>query len=79
MARAARSPTQAPRGDVTARFILDAASKLGIAVGCALDGSELVAPLKVPRETRRRFERKLDEFRADVIDIIQRENEGGQS
>jgi hypothetical protein len=57
-----------------ARFILDAALALGIRVGT--DGEELVlvAPLKVPRETRRWFETKLDEFRAEVIDFIQREN-----
>jgi hypothetical protein len=58
------------------RDLLDEALELGIRVGVAPEGSEiiLVAPLKVPYETRRWFEKKIDEFRAEVIDIIQREN-----
>jgi hypothetical protein len=58
------------------RDLLDEALDLGIRVGVAPDGSEiiLVAPLKVPYETRRWFENKLDEFRAEIIVIIQAEN-----
>jgi len=58
----------------TARFILDAATALGIAVGT--DGNELVmlAPVRVPYETQKWFATKFDEFQTEVIDIIQREN-----
>ena len=57
-----------------ARFILEEATALGIRIGT--DGTELVmlAPMRVPRETRRWFEIKLDEFGAEIIDFIQREN-----
>ena len=74
-----RNIAQAARGVVTARFILDEAAALGIRVGT--DGNELlmVAPLRVPREARRWFETKLDEYKAEVIDFIQRENAGGWS
>ena len=69
--------TQAARGDVSARFILAEALALGNRVGCALDGSELVlAPMRVPRETRRQLERELFRYQAEVIDIILRENAG---
>ena len=56
------------------KFILDAALELNIRVGT--DGTELVmvAPMRVPYETRRWFEIKLDESRAEVIAFIQREN-----
>jgi len=77
----AHAKNQAPRGDVSARFILEAALGLGIRVGCALDGSDLVmlAPVKVPSETQKWFSTKLEEFRAEIIAIIQRENAGGAS
>jgi hypothetical protein len=57
-----------------AAFILHAALELNIRVGT--DGTELlmVAPARVPSDVRRWFEKKLDEFRAEVITIIQREN-----
>jgi hypothetical protein len=57
-----------------AAFILHAALELNIRIGT--DGSELVmiAPLKVPRETRVWFEKKLDEFREEIIDFIKKEN-----
>jgi len=63
----------ATRGTCAA-FILNEAAGLGIRVGT--DGNELVllAPMRVPREVRRWFETKLDEFRAEIIDFIQREN-----
>jgi hypothetical protein len=59
----------------TARFILEEATALGIHVGT--DGSKLImiAPLKMPREDRVWFETQLNEFRRDVITIIQ--NGGG--
>jgi hypothetical protein len=60
-----------------ATFILAEASARGIAV--ATDGATLVmiAPLKMPRETRVWFETKLDELRTEVIDIIRRKNATG--
>jgi hypothetical protein len=70
--------TSAAAGDdaMTAKvmFILDEATALGIRVGT--DGRELVmlAPLRVPRETRRWFEAALDQHRGEVIKVIQREN-----
>src|SRR5262245_9466978 len=71
-----QSPAQA-NAHTAARAILDAALKRGIHVGAAPDGSELVlvAPLKVPRDVRRWFEIWLDNFRDEVIAIIQREAE----
>lgn len=56
--------------------LLNQALALGIRVGAAPDGSELVmlGPVKVPYETQKWFATKLDEFRAEVIDIILREN-----
>ena len=74
--------TQGAHGDVTARFILDEARALDIRIGCALDGSDeliMVAPLKVPRDVRCWFETKLNEFREQIIDLIQRKNAGGRS
>ena len=55
-------------------FILREAQALGIRVGT--DGTELVmlAPMRVPREVRRQLELALDEYREEVIDLIQREN-----
>jgi len=46
---------------------------LGIRVGAAPDGSELilVAPMRVPYDVRRWFEIWLNEFRAEVIAVIQ--------
>jgi len=71
-----RDLTQAARGAVTAKaaFILDEATALGIHVGT--DGTELVmlAPMRVPREVRVWFEKKIDEYRAEIIDFIRREN-----
>lgn len=66
--------------EIAARAILDKALKLGIHVGAAPDGSELilVAPLKMPYETRRWFEIWLENFRDEAIAIITREN-GGRS
>jgi hypothetical protein len=60
----------------SAALVLDAALALGIHVGVAPDGSEIVllAPLKVPREVRKWFEHRIDEFRAEVIAVILREN-----
>ena len=68
-----RNIAQAPRGVVTARFILDEAATLGIRVGT--DGNELLmlAPVRV-NETQKWFATKLDEFRAEIIAVIQREN-----
>jgi len=70
-------PSTQANATLAATIILDTARALGIHVGCALDGSELlmVAPLRVPREVRRWFEYWLDEFRDEVIGIIQREAE----
>ena len=62
---------------LAATIILNKALELGIRVGAAPDGSDLilVAPLRVPRDVRRFFEIwLLDNFRDEVIDIIQREN-----
>ena len=55
-----------------AEFVLREALALGIRVGT--DGSELVmvAPMRVPRETRRWFETRLEEHRAEVIEAIQK-------
>jgi hypothetical protein len=55
-----------------AEFVLREALALGIRVGT--DGSELVmvAPMRVPRETRRWFETRLEEHRAEVIEVIQK-------
>ena len=78
-----RDLTQAPRGaaldeaDCEAAFILREAQALGIRV--RTDGSELLAlmPVQVPRETRLWFETKLYEYKAKVIEVIQRDNAGG--
>jgi len=54
------------------QFVLREALALGIRVGT--DGSELVmvAPMRVRRETRRWFETRLEEHRAEVIEVIQK-------
>ena len=57
-----------------AAFILDEALKLGIRIGT--DGTELlmVAPLRVPSESRRTFEDALQTCRAEIIAHIIAEN-----
>jgi len=62
-------PSAQANAHIAARALLDAAFRRGIYVGAAPDGSELilVASLRVPRDV-------LDQFRDEVIDIIQREN-----
>jgi hypothetical protein len=67
---------------LAATIILNNALELGIHVGVAPDGSDviLVAPLRVPRDVRRWFEIwLLDKFRDEVVDIIQRENADKQN
>jgi hypothetical protein len=39
----------------------------------------LVAPMRVPRDLRRWFETRLDELRAEVIEVIRRENADKQN
>jgi len=58
----------------SATVILDEATALGIRIGANADGSELaiLAPMRVPRETRRWFETRLEEHRAEVIEVIQK-------
>jgi hypothetical protein len=71
----AQQPSAArPARSCIAELILHEALALDIHVGT--DGSDLVmlAPLKVPRDVRRAFEAALEEFRAEVIDAIQRDN-----
>jgi len=57
-------------------FVLNAALDLGIRIGAAPDGSELimVAPMRVPYAVRRQFEIVLENHQAEIIDFIQREN-----
>jgi hypothetical protein len=64
--------------DCEAASILAEALALGIRVGT--NGAELlmIAPLKVPREVHVQFEIALNKFRAEVIEIIQRENAARQ-
>jgi hypothetical protein len=54
-----------------AAFILAEATALGIAIGT--DGTEIVmlAPMRVPAETREWFYAQLYEHRAAVIDLIE--------
>ena len=63
---------------LAASIILNKALELGICVGAALDGSELIilAPARLPYKTRRWFEHWIDQFRDEVIAIIQAENAG---
>jgi len=58
---------------LAATITLNKALALGIRVGAAPDGSELilVAPMRVPYDVRRWFEIWLNEFRAEVIAVIQ--------
>jgi hypothetical protein len=58
----------------TAKIILRAASNLGVKVGT--NGIELLmlAPARIPTETRRWFEAALDQHRAAVIAVIMAEN-----
>jgi hypothetical protein len=56
-----------------ALFVLREALALGIRVGT--DGDDdllLLAPLRIPRESRRTFEHALEHYRAEVISIIMR-------
>jgi hypothetical protein len=57
------------------QFVLQSALELGIRIGAAPDGSELilVAPMKVPIEIRRQFERLLAEHQQEFIAEIQAE------
>jgi hypothetical protein len=63
-----------------AEFILREARELGIRVG-ARDADDIVmlAPLRVPYDVRRQFERAIYEYRDEVVEIIERENGGGLS
>jgi len=72
----AMSPVLGSKAYCQAVFVLREAQALGIAVGT--DGTELVmlAPMRVPREVRRQFERALDKYAAEIIAVIQRENAG---
>jgi len=64
---------------IVARALLTAASKRDILVRVSPDQNELilVASLRVPRNVRRWFEHWIDQFRDEILDIIQHEN--GQS
>jgi hypothetical protein len=59
--------TERRAGCTTARFILDEARALGIAVGT--DGVELVmvAPLRIPRASRLTFEAAFQKSRDEII------------
>jgi hypothetical protein len=59
-----------------AKFILDAALKLGIHIG-ARDAEDiiLVAPMRVPRDVRRQFERAIYELRLEVFEVIREKEE----
>jgi hypothetical protein len=72
-------PAQSNPAARSAEFILAEAANLGIKVGT--DGDELVmlGPVRVPDALQKWFATKLEEFRDEVIDIIQRENAGGAS
>ena len=59
-----------------AAFILREAQALGIRIGTDGDELILVAPLRVPRDVRVWFETQLEEHRAEIIAIIQREKAG---
>jgi hypothetical protein len=53
------------------------AKAAGIAIGTDGDELAMLVPLKVPRDVRSWFENELYKYKAEVIDIIQRENGGG--
>jgi hypothetical protein len=58
----------------TARFILAEAEALGIRVGTnGTDDLVMLAPLRIPRASRRTFEIALEEYRAEIIEIVWRE------
>jgi hypothetical protein len=65
-----QTPAQPNPAARSATIILNEATALGICVGT--DGNELVmvAPLRVPYETRRALEIGLDKYRKEVIDLI---------
>jgi len=54
-------------------FVLQSALELGIRIGAAPDGSELlmVVPMNVPTAIRRQFERLLAEHQQEFIAAIQ--------
>jgi hypothetical protein len=62
-----RRLTQAARAAGNARVILDAATARGIRIGT--DGDDLLMLVPV----------RVKEYRAEIIDIIQRENGGGRA
>ena len=69
----------ATRGKCAA-FILNEAAGLGIRVGASNDGEVfMVVPARVPREVRCWFETELYKYKAGIIAVIQRENEGGRT
>ena len=60
---------------IVARALLTKAAKLGIHVDLAGGGELiLIMPLRVPRETRRWFFHWIDEFRNEILAIVQAEN-----
>ena len=63
------------------RAILNAARKRGIDVGVSADGADLIlsAPLRVPRETCLWFEHWIDQFKDELIGVIQAENADKQN
>ena len=69
----------APNATLAATAILHAALGLGIKVGS--DGDEIVAlmPLCLSRDVRRWFEIWLNNFRDEVIAVIQAQNPGGRA
>ena len=57
-----------------ARFILAEAEALGIRIGTnGTDDLVMLAPLRIPRASRRTFEAALEEYRAEIIEIVWRE------
>lgn len=53
-----------------ARFLLTEAAALGIRVGSNGDDLVMVAPFRIPRESRRTFETALETYRDEVIEIL---------
>ena len=62
-----------------AQFILREAAAAGLKIGT--DGTELVmvAPLKMPWDCRRSFERAIEAHQAEIIALIMAENSGHSS
>jgi hypothetical protein len=58
----------------TARFILEEALRLGIKVGTDGDELAMLAPMRIPRESRLTFEQALQDYRAEIIAHIIAEN-----